>query len=146
MITLPFVTILAFIIVAVIIVILQIRADKLAKAEKQKTKTDGMAEFSATQLIGGERFLFSYDEQLKALHDNEEFMRFILLLRTKMQGNEIKNTSVVNKTIADEFFYQRINDKFPKVKEIVDSVKVYGKQASAHISIYYAMYLYDARK
>ena len=30
-----------------------------------------------------------------------------------------------------------------EVQEIVKEVVAYGKQASAHISIYYAMYLYE---
>ena len=47
------------------------------------------------------------------------------------------------KRIADYFYLKKANERFQEVQEIVKGVVAYGKQASAHISIYYAMYLYE---
>jgi hypothetical protein len=50
---------------------------------------------------------------------------------------------MANRQIADYFFKNQANERFSMVKVIVEAVLKYGKQASAHISIYYAMYLYE---
>ena len=50
----------------------------------------------------------------------------------------------LNLTVAKQLA-TKISQKFPEVKAIVEAVLSYGKQASAHISIYYAMYLYENR-
>ena len=99
--------------------------------------------FAASQLIGKERFLTQYRLPLRALSDNREFMQFIGDLRKQLAGLEIRNTPVANRQIADYFYKNHANDRFPEVREIVEAVLHYGKQASAHISIYYAMYLYQ---
>lgn len=99
--------------------------------------------FAASQLIGKDRFLMQYRLQLKVLSDNREFMQFIEDLRKQLAGLEIRNTPVANRQIADYFYKNHANDRFPEVREIVEAVLHYGKQASAHISIYYAMYLYQ---
>ena len=99
--------------------------------------------FAASQLIGKDRFLMQYRLQLKVLSDNREFMQFIKDLRKQLAGLEIRNIPVANRQIADYFYKNHANDRFPEVREIVEAVLYYGKQASAHISIYYAMYLYQ---
>ena len=43
--------------------------------------------------------------------------------------------------MIEKLFQELIN--LPEVEGIVRGVVTYGKQASAHISIYYAMFLYD---
>ena len=43
----------------------------------------------------------------------------------------------------DMFYTNKANEKYPEVKVIVEKVLAYGKQASAHISIYYAMFLFE---
>lgn len=95
-----------------------------------------------SQLIGKERFLSQYDSLLKALAKNKEFMSFVATLRHDIASMQHCNTKSTNKQVADYFYKNKANDRFPEVKAIVDSVLPYGKQASAHISIYYAMYLY----
>ena len=104
---------------------------------------DKLIAFARTQLIGGLRFIESYDVELKKLHSNTAFMNEISQLRIKYYGHEIINTRYVNKDIADYFYYNKLNEKYVEVENITQKVKKYGKQASAHISIYYAMFLYD---
>lgn len=99
--------------------------------------------FARTQLIGGSRFIETYDVELKALHNNTSFMKEISRLRIKYNGCEITDTRNVNKDIADYFYYNKFNETYLQVQSITQKVKIYGKQASAHISIYYAMFLYD---
>ena len=99
--------------------------------------------FAASQLIGKERFLTQYKLQLRALSENHEFMQFIGELRSQLSGQEIRNTRAANRQIADYFYKNHANDRFPEIKAITEAVLRYGKQASAHISIYYAMYLCD---
>lgn len=118
---------------------------------KQLLKTDGVPKvqpritksFAVSQLIGKERFLNQHDALLKALAKNKEFMAFIAALRKNLAGAESSNTKSANMQVADYFYKNKANERFPEVKAIVDAVLSYGKQASAHISIYYAMYLYE---
>ena len=102
-----------------------------------------LVDFAKTQLIGGSRFTEAYDAELKLLHSNTAFMDEIKQLRNKYNGCEISETQRVNKDIADYFYYNNLNEKYAQVNSITQRVKMYGKQASAHISIYYAMFLYD---
>lgn len=99
--------------------------------------------FAVSQLIGKERFLRQYDAQLKALADNRDFMRFVQELRHQLSGQEVSNTWAANRKIADYFYKKNANELFVEVKAIVEKVICYGKQASAHISIYYAMFIYE---
>ena len=97
--------------------------------------------FAISQLIGKERFLSQYDSQLKALAGNRDFMRFVEELHQLLAGQEISNTREANKRVADYFYINKANERFSEVKTIVEAVLAYGKQASAHISIYYAMFI-----
>lgn len=99
--------------------------------------------FAMNQLIGQDTFMELYFPALESLHDDTSFMSFIESLRRKLDGAEIKNTRAANTEIMNAFFYGRINDQYAEVADIVEKVKKYGKQASAHISIYYAMYVLD---
>ena len=108
------------------------------KVQQRITKS-----FAISQLIGKERFLNQYDSLLKALAKNKEFMSFIVTLRQDLAGAQHGNTKSTNMQVADYFYKNKANERFPEVKAIVDAVLLYGKQASAHISIYYAMYLYE---
>ena len=109
------------------------------KTEKQAVVTKA---FAASQLIGKERFLQSYGEMLKRLATNHEFLKFVEALQKELSGREVTDTRNANRRIADYFYLNKANEKFPEVQQIVKEVVTYGKQASAHISIYYAMYLY----
>lgn len=104
---------------------------------------ENLVDFARHQLIGGIRFIESYETELKELHNNVAFMKEISVLRIKYSGSETTDTRNVNKDIADYFYYNKFNEKFPQVNSITQKVRNYGKQASAHISIYYAMFLYD---
>ena len=99
--------------------------------------------FAISQLIGKERFLDQYGTQLMALAGNRDFMEFVEKLRQQLAGEETTNTCEANKRIADYFYINKANERFSEVKAIVEVVLTYGKQASAHISIYYAMFLYE---
>ena len=99
--------------------------------------------FAISQLIGKDRFLNQYDSLLKALAKNKEFMSFIAALRQDLAGEQHSNPKSTNMQVADYFYKNKANERFPEVKMIVDAVLSYGKQASAHISIYYAMFLYE---
>lgn len=110
------------------------------KAQQRITKS-----FVISQLIGKERFLNQYDSLLRALASNEDFIEFITALRQDIEGTGTGNTKTINRRVADYFYINKANEKFPEVKAIVEAVLSYGKQASAHISIYYAMYLYENR-
>jgi hypothetical protein len=110
----------------------------LSGAHAQITKS-----FAISQLIGKERFLDQYGSQLKALAENGDFMRFVAVLRQQLAGQEITNTREANKRVADYFYINKANERFSEVKTIVKAVLAYGKQASAHISIYYAMFIYQ---
>ena len=99
--------------------------------------------FATSQLIGQDKFIKLYENELENLHADSEFMSFIMQLRKKLAGMEISNTKAANTEIMNAFYYAEINEKFPEVADIVYQVKQYGKQASAHISIYYAMYIFD---
>ncbi|MBE6985133.1 MAG: hypothetical protein E7434_05940 [Ruminococcaceae bacterium] len=119
--------------------ILDKKAEEETKCGKPVPKvTKG---FAASQLIGKERFLKQNYLQINALSQNHEFMQFIGELRSQLSGQELYNTRAANRKIADYFYVNKANDRFPEVKTIVDAVLCYGKQASAHISIYYAMFL-----
>lgn len=117
---------------------------------KQPTKTMGATStqfrlakaFIISELIGKERFLKEYDDQLKNLAANQEFMRFVMELRKEIAGREVTDKKSANKDIANYFYINKANERFSEVNSIVARVVSYGKQASAHISIYYAMYLY----
>lgn len=99
--------------------------------------------FAVSQLIGKERFLNQYDTLLKSLAMDKEFTSFITSLRQELAGQEVTNTRAANMRIADYFHANKANERFPNVKTIVTAVLAYGKQSSAHISIYYAMYFYE---
>jgi hypothetical protein len=98
--------------------------------------------FAISQLIGKERFLDQYGPQLKTLAENGDFMSFVAVLRQQLARQETTNTREANKRIADYFYINKANERFSEVKAIVEAVLAYGKQASAHISIYYAMFLF----
>ena len=100
-------------------------------------------EFAASQLIGGDRFLKNYGKQMESLASNYDFKRFVRVLERELSGHEMTDTKNANRRIADYFYKNQANEKFPQVQSIVKNVVTYGKQASAHISIYYAMFLYD---
>ena len=110
------------------------------KAQQRITKS-----FVISQLIGKERFLNQYDSLLRALASNEDFIEFIAALRQDIKGTGTGDTKTTNRRIADYFYINKANERFLEVKAIVEAVLSYGKQASAHISIYYAMYLYENR-
>lgn len=110
------------------------------KGQRRITKS-----FVVSQLIGKERFLNQYGSLLKALASNKEFINFIRPLRQDLDNTGAGDTKIVNRRVADYFYINKANEKFPEVKAIVEAVLSYGKQASAHISIYYAMYLYENR-
>jgi len=110
------------------------------KVQRRITKS-----FVVSQLIGKERFLNQYDSLLKFLASNKEFINFIKPLRQDLDSTGAGDTKIVNRRVADYFYINKANEKFPEVKAIVEAVLSYGKQASAHISIYYAMYLYENR-
>lgn len=99
--------------------------------------------FAKSQLIGKERFLQQYDSLLRQLANDTEFMKFVNTLRQELSGREVTETRSANAQIADYFYKNQANERFPAVKDIVLGVLSYGKQASAHISIYYAMFLYE---
>ena len=103
------------------------------KLQETKSAKQNMASFAKTQLIGGERFLDEYNSALNSLHQNPDFMFFIKALRKKINGAELTETKLSNRKIANEFFYKKANDRFPEVNYIVQAVKKYGTQASAHI-------------
>ena len=110
-----------------------------AKAQERIVVTK---EFAKSQLIGKERFITQYGGLLKQLAENCEFMTFVEQLHRKLAGMELADTRMANKCIADYFYTNKANEKYPEVKMIVENVLAYGKQASAHISIYYAMFLF----
>ena len=113
------------------------------RADEQPHDSD-MAKFAATQLIGDDRFFESYGAALSALHKDPAFMSFVRELRIELGGSEKRDTRAVNRRIANTFYYGKANERFPEVLRIVREVRQYGTQASAHISIYYAMYILDA--
>lgn len=99
--------------------------------------------FAVGQMIGQNTFMELYNDELQALYDDVQFMSFITQLRNKLNGMELTNTKAANTEIMNAFFYSNIYKQYNEVADIVDRVKQYGKQASAHISIYYAMYALD---
>lgn len=101
--------------------------------------------FAESQLIGRDEFMWAYGTLLMQLHGDAEFMSFIYRLRRRLNGAELTHTRAANKEIMNAFYYSDANGRFAPVREIVDQVKSYGKQASAHISIYYAMYVLDLK-
>lgn len=115
---------------------------KLKMAEEMVVQPRITKAFAISQLIGKERFLRQYESLLKTLASNEAFMRFVTDLRQQLAGQETTNTREANKRVADYFYTNKANEQFSEVKEIVQAVVSYGKQASAHISIYYAMFIY----
>ena len=114
----------------------------LNPSESLKVQRNITKSFAISQLIGKERFLNQYDALLKALASNKEFIKFITILRQDLDNTETRDTKITNRRVADYFYINKANDRFPEVKAIVEAVLSYGKQASAHISIYYAMFLY----
>lgn len=129
--------------VAGVCLIFHLATPKEEKKTLPQTPKNNLAKFARTQLIGGENFLNLYQNELSRLHNNAMFMSFITRVRKKLDGTEMKDTKTVNRLIANEFYYGKMNDKYPDVNQIVHKVKRYGKQASAHISIYYAMFVLD---
>ena len=99
--------------------------------------------FAIGQLIGNDIFMELYRDELQALYNNHSFMAFVTQLRKKLNGLEMSNTRAANTEIMNAFYYGKINEHYNEVANIVNRVKQYGKQASAHISIYYAMYVLD---
>ncbi len=99
--------------------------------------------FAASQLIGKERFIVQYKDLLKRLSTDKTFMKFVMTLRQELSGQEVTDTKTANKRIADYFYTNKANEQFPEVRKIVEAVLSYGKQSSAHISIYYAMFIYE---
>ena len=92
-------------------------------------------DFAVSQLIGKQRFIIQYGDILKSLAGSQDFLQFVKALQNDLAGMEITNTRNANKRIADYFYNNKANEKFPQVKMIVEQVLTYGKQASAHISI-----------
>ena len=103
------------------------------------------AEFALGQLIGQEAFLEQYGHSLDLLHADGAFMEFVAQLRRQLDGLERTDTGRANREIMNAFYYGRINQRFVQARQITNGVLAYGKQASAHISIYYAMYVLDQR-
>ena len=120
-----------------------INSQKPQVAEVIKPQIRITKEFAASQLIGGVRFVKSYDELMKKLAASPAFIQFVAVLREELSGREVTDTKKANREVADYFYHNKANEKFPEVLEIVKEVTTYGKQASAHISIYYAMFLYE---
>lgn len=114
----------------------------LKPTAKPSVHTQITKAFVISQLIGKERFIDQYGPTLKILAENREFMDFVTVLRQQISGQETTNTREANKRVADYFYINQANENFPEVKTIVEAVLTYGKQSSAHISIYYAMFLY----
>lgn len=102
--------------------------------------------FAFSQLIGGQRFLQQYANELNKLASNPDFASFIKILHTQLNGKEMHDTKRANHEIAAYFFSNHANERFAEVQAIVDAVLQYGKQASAHISIYYSMFLLERQK
>ena len=109
--------------------------------QSRMTKT-----FAASQLIGGQRFLQEYAAELNALVSNPAFASFIKTLHAQLNSKEIHDPKQANHEIADYFFANKADERFTEVQSIVKAVQQYGKQASAHISIYYSMFLIDRDK
>ena len=130
------VVIVGMLVTAVFWVLNEIGA-KIESDEKRES------EHAYTQLIGGERFLEDYKTLLEQLRKNESFMQFVRSLHTELNGEELTNTAEANRKIANEFYYRKINDMYPEVKQIATAVRKFGTQASAHISIYYAMFIVE---
>ena len=118
-----------------------VSAESSNASAKSKTDFEQMAELAETQLIGGPRFLDSYEKELAELVKNVSFMSFVFALHRKLEGMEFIDRKRANKQIAREFYFGKLNERFPAVDAIAWSVRQYGKQASAHISIYYAMFI-----
>lgn len=121
------------------------RAEQMGMDIQSVGGNDGQmtAQFATGQLIGRGNFIKLYREPLEALSVNADFMTFIDDLRQKLRGMETKNTREANKEIQSAFYFARIKARFHEVEEIVQQVTNYGKQASAYISIYYAMYVLE---
>ena len=125
--------------------------EKYKRKQKEKSSPFGfpefgfkkMSDFSKTQLIGGTRFLENYRSDLISLYENDSFMSFIRKLRKTVDGGELTGTKLTNRKIANTFYHQKMNDLFPEVNRIAQAVRKYGSQASAHISIYYAMFIFE---
>ena len=113
------------------------------KQSEHELKDEVDVDFIISQLIGKDRFVSQYNELLTKLSKNREFIKFIEKLRKQLQGEEFIDQRSANRKIADYFYYENANSRFDEVNQITTFVKKYGKQASAHISIYYAMYLYE---
>ena len=84
-------------------------------------------EFAMSQLIGKERFVTQYGELLKRLAENHEFMTFVEQLHLKLAGMEFADTRMANKCIADYFYANKANEKYPEVKVIVETVVLLSK-------------------
>lgn len=123
---------------------LQMRKTVEDSSEGQPVSPESVVskDFAKSQMIGKDRFLQQYGRFLQQLASDPDFMEFVQVLRQKLSGKEVTDTQAANRCIADYFYENRANERFPVVADIVLGVLSYGKQASAHISIYYAMYFY----
>ena len=122
----------------------KVMAQILLQPQNKKNRKNKITKaFAESQLIGKERFVQQYGTSLKRLADDGAFNAFVSQLRKELDGQEKENTKAANKQIADYFYQNKANERFPEVEKIVRGVVTYGKQASAHISIYYAMFLYE---
>lgn len=134
-----------FLIFVCIIVIAAFCIHSSKQSKIARNNEEAMTLFAHTQLIGGDRFLEQYATLLSELHADLSFRAFILSLRRQLNSRELTDTKAANAIIANHFYHTSANAKYPAVGVIANQVRSYGKQASAHISIYYAMYIYDRK-
>lgn len=66
--------------------------------------------FVVSQLIGKERFLNQYDSLLRALANNEDFIKFIAALRHDLEGTGIGDIKNTNRRVADYFYTNKANE------------------------------------
>lgn len=92
-----------------------------------------------------DQFLITYQAELNELYANPQFMQIIRSITKGQPFPEDKNTIDSIKTeVKNTFFYERLASTFGALKRIEDRVRKDGfTAASAHISVFIAMWMFD---
>jgi hypothetical protein len=119
--------------------------------DKNKMTDEAKRQKSVAQLLWGNKFFERFDTELRALHDDKDFIGEIKTLSQSLNGAEFDDASVVaeklnevKNKISNHFHQRYLYNQFPALKNITDQVTGQGNaKNSAYISVYYAMWILD---
>ena len=97
------------------------------------------------ELLWKDRFLLTFEKDLHELYATPAFMEIVHSIIDNSPSPESENAlSIIKENVKSIFYHERLNTQYDALRRIVSHVKEQGcSAASAHISIFMAMWIYD---